>query len=323
MIKPFVAFAVAAASASSIAVAQGYPTRPVALVVPFAAGGPTDTLARILAAGMAKPLGQTVIVENATGAAGTIGVGKVVRAAPDGYTVSIGPWNSHVVNGAVYPLQYDLLKDLEPVAMVATNPTLIVVRNDLPVRDLKGLIAWLKASPDKASAATSGAGSGTHVGGVYFQNVTGTTFQFIPYRGAGPALQEVVAGRIELMFDQASNSLPQLRAGKIRALAVAAKTRLASAPDIPTADEAGLPGFYLPIWHGTWAPKGTPRDVVNKLNAAIVDVLADAGVRQRMADLGQEIPPRDQQTPQALGAFHKAEIEKWWPIVRAAGIKAE
>jgi tripartite-type tricarboxylate transporter receptor subunit TctC len=319
-----VAFAVAAASGSiSIVSAQSYPARPVTLVVPFAAGGPVDTVARIIAVPMSRTLGQTVIVEDVTGAAGTIGVGKVARAAPDGYTVSIGHWSTHVVNGAVYPLQYDLLKDLDPVAMIASNPLLIVARSAVPAKDLRELIAWLKANPDKASAGTAGAGSGSHVGGVYFQNASATRFTFIPYRGTGPAMQDLVGGQIDLMVDQASNSLPQVRAGKIRAFAVTASTRLATAPDIPTVDEAGLPGLYIAIWYGTWVPRGTPKDVIGKLNAAIVDALADPTVRKRLADLGQDIPPREQQTPQALGAHHKAEVEKWWPIIKAAGIKVE
>jgi tripartite-type tricarboxylate transporter receptor subunit TctC len=303
--------------------AQGFPARPVTLVVPFAAGGPTDVLARILASRMAKPLGQMVVVENVTGASGSIGVAKVVRAAPDGYTVSIGPWNTHVVNGAVYPLRYDMLTDLEPLAMIATNPLLIIVRNDLPARTVKELIGWLKANPDKGSNATGGPGSASHVVGIYFQNATGTKFLPIAYRGAGPALQEVAAGRMDLMFDQVSNSLLQIRAGKIRAVTVTAPTRLAALPEVPTVDEAGLPEFYIPVWHGTWVPKGTPKEVIARLNAAVVEALADPVIRARLSELSQDIPPRDQQTPQALGAFHKTEIEKWWPIIKAAGIKLE
>src|SRR6266850_1032775 len=303
--------------------AQGYPVRPVTMIVPFAAGGPVDTIARIVGAPMGKALGQTVVVESVTGAAGTLGVGRVARAAPDGYTLSIGHWSTHVINGAVYPIQYDLLRDLEPVAMIASNPLLIVAGASVPARDLKELLAWLRANPGKASAGTAGAGSASHVGGVYFRDATGTKFEFIPYRGTGPAMQDLVGGRIELMFDQASNSIPQLRGGRIKAYAVTAKTRLAAAPDIPTVDEAGLPGLHVSVWYGIWAPRGTPRDAVAKLNGAIVAALADTTVRARLADLGQEIPRREQQTPEALAAFHKAEIEKWWPMVKAAGIKAE
>jgi tripartite-type tricarboxylate transporter receptor subunit TctC len=302
---------------------QTYPSRPITMVVPFAAGGPVDTIARLVAVPMGRTLGQTVVVEDVVGAAGTIGVGRVARAAPDGYTLSIGHWSTHVVNGAVYALQYDLLRDLEPLAMIASNPLMIVANPSVPAKDLKELIAWLKANPGKASAGTAGAGSASHVGGVYFRNATATQFEFIPYKGTGPAMQDLVGGRIELMVDQASNSLPQVRGGKIRAYAVTAKTRLAAAPDIPTVDEAGLPGLYVSVWYGIWTPKGTPRDIVAKLNAAIVAALAEPQVRERLAALGQEIPPREQQTPEFLAAFHKAEVEKWWPLIKSAGIKGE
>jgi len=264
-----------------------------------------------------------VIVETVTGAAGTVGVGRVAKEPPDGYTLSIGHWSTHVINGAVYQLPYDLLADLEPVAMIASNPLLIVAHPAFPPKDLKEMIEWLKAHPDKASAGTAGAGSASHVGGIYFQNATGTKFQYIPYRGTGPAMQDLVGGRIELMFDQASNSMPHLRNGRIKAYAVTAKNRLASAPEIPTVDEAGLPGLYLSIWYGIWAPKGTAPEIIARLNGAVVASLADPDTRKRLADLGQEIPPRDEQTPQALRAFQKAEIEKWWPIIKAANIKGE
>jgi tripartite-type tricarboxylate transporter receptor subunit TctC len=263
------------------------------------------------------------VVDYTTGAAGTIGVGRVARAAPDGYTLSIGHWSTHVINAAVYPLQYDVLKDLEPVGMICANPLLIVARGSFPATNLTELIAWLKANPDKASAGTAGVGSASHIGGIYFQSATGTKFQYIPYRGTGPAMQDLLAGRIDLMFDQASNSLPQVRAGKIKAYAVTAKTRLSAAPEIPTVDKAGLPGLYVSVWFGIWAPKGTPHDIVAKINAAMVSSLADPTVRQRLGDLGQEITPREQQSPEALAAFHKAEAEKWWPLVKAAGIKPE
>jgi tripartite-type tricarboxylate transporter receptor subunit TctC len=303
--------------------AQAYPARPITMIVPFPAGGPTDTIGRIVAEGMRISLRQPVIIENVTGAGGTIGVGRVARAVPDGYTLSVGYLGTHVLNGAIYTLQYDVLRDFEPVALLASNPQLIVAKNGTPAKSLNELIAWLKANPGKASQGTAGVGSVAHVSGAYFQKETGTRFQFVPYRGAAPAMQDLIARQIDLMFDQAVNSLPHVRGGKIKAYAVTADTRLASAPEIPTVDEAGLPGFYISIWSGMWAPKGTPMDVVAKLNAAVVDALGHPTVRQQLAELGQEVPPRDQQTPEALGAFQRAEMEKWWPIIRAANIKAE
>jgi len=314
---------VALPTVSHLARAQAYPSRPVTVVVGAAPGGPTDTITRIVTDRMATKLRQTIIIENNGSAAGSIAAGRVARAAPDGYVLSVGHWGTHVVNGAIYMLPYDLRNDFEPISLIASTPQIIVVRNSLPTDDLKGLIAWLKANPDKASQGTAGAGSPAHVSGVSFQATTGTRFQFVPYRGAAPAMQDLVAGQTDLMFDQATNALPQVRAGRIKALAVTAKARLASAPDIPTVDEAGLPGFYTAVWHGVWAAKGTPKDVVTKLNAAVVEALADPTARARLSDLGQEIFPRGQQTPEALAAFHKAEIEKWWPIIKAANIKAE
>ncbi|MBV8836722.1 MAG: tripartite tricarboxylate transporter substrate binding protein BugD [Alphaproteobacteria bacterium] len=303
--------------------AQSYPSRPVTMVVGFSAGGPTDTVARIIGERMGRSLGQTIIVENTTGAGGSIGVGRVARAAPDGYTLSIGHWGTHVLNGAIYSLNYDLLRDLDPVAVLPANPLLVVARKDVPAKNLTELVDWVRAHQDKVTAGTAGAGSATHIGGVYFQNFTKTKLTFVPYRGAGPALLDLVAGTIDIMCDQSSNSLPQVQAKAVKAFAVTAPKRIASAPEIPTVDEAGLPGFYVSIWHGLWVPHGTPADVVAKLTAAVQDALADPSVKSRLAELGQEIPPRELQTPEALGKLQRAEIEKWWPLVKSAGIKAE
>jgi tripartite-type tricarboxylate transporter receptor subunit TctC len=309
--------------ASRTAMAQAYPSRSITMVVPFAAGGPVDTLARILAERMRASLGQTVVIENVTGAGASIGTGRVARAAPDGYTLVIGIWTTHVVNGAIYALQYDVLNDFEPVALLANNPQVIVAKRSMLANDLKGLIAWLKLNPDKASAGTAGVASPQHVLGVFFQSATGTRFQFVHYRGGGPATQDLVAGQIDLIIGDQVTSLPQIRSGNIKAYAVTNKNRLTAAPDIPTVDEAGLPGFYTTVWNAIWAPKGTPKNVIMKLNAAVVGELADSAIRRRLADLGQQIVQRDQQTPEALAAFHRAEIEKWWPIIKGANIKGE
>jgi tripartite-type tricarboxylate transporter receptor subunit TctC len=303
--------------------AQVYPSRPITIIVPFPAGGPTDTIARIVSEVMSTSLAQSVIVENVTGAAGTIGAGRVARATPDGYTLCVGFLGTHVLNGAIYSLDYDIVKDFEPIALLASNPQLIVAKKAVPAQDLKGLIAWLKANPGKATQGSAGIGSPAHVSGAYFQRSTGTTFQFAQYRGAAPAMQDLVGGHIDLMFDQPPNSLPHMRDGKIKAYAVTAKVRLASAPDIPTVDEVGLPGFYISVWSGMWAPKGTPQQVISKLNAAVVDALANQTVQRRLADLGQEVPARDQQTPAALATYQAAQIEMWWPIVKAMNLKPE
>ena len=303
--------------------AQVYPSRPITMVVPFAAGGPVDTVARILSEPMRATLGQSIIVENVTGAAGSIGVGRVARAAPDGYTLSIGHWSTHVVNGAIYPLPYDLLRDLEPIVLLPSNPMIVVSKSAVPAKNLNEFVGWIKANEGKVSAGTAGAGSATHVAGVYFQNVTGTRFQFVPYRGTGPALQDLVAGQIDFIVDQASNSLQHVRDGKIRAYAVTASARLPSAPDIPTVAEAGLPSLDISVWYGLWAPKDTPKEIIAKLNNAAVQALSEPTVRQRFAELGLDIPPRDRLTPEALAAYQKAEIEKWWPVIRGANIKTE
>jgi len=301
----------------------GLSVKTITVIVPFAAGGGLDVTTRAMVEPMRVSLGQPIIIENVTGAAGSIGVGRVARAAPDGYTLGLGNNGSHVATGATYALQYDLLNDFEPVAMLSTGPFVLVAKKAMPANDLKGFIAWLKANPDKATQGHPATGGLAHIAGLFLQRETGTRFQFVPYRGAAPAIQDLVAGQIDLVFSDPVAALPQVRAGTIKAYGVTTKTRLLSASDIPTLDEAGLPGFDILQWHGLWLPKGTPKTITAKLNAAVMDALADPTVRARLADLGQEIVPRDQQTPDTLGTVQKAEIEKWWPIIKAANIKPE
>ena len=315
--------AAALPAASWFASTQAYPSRPITIIVPVPPGGVADPIARILADHLTVTLGQPVVVENVTGAGGSIGVARAARAAPDGYTVSIGNWLSHVGASAVYPVQYDVLNDFEAVSLLTNSPILITARKDFPANTLKELIAWLKANPDTASVATVGAGSASYVSGVYFARATDTRFQFVPYRGGGPAVQDEVAGHVDLMFNEATGALPYVLSGQIKTYAVLAKTRWFAAPQIPTSEEMGVPGINISFWHGLWVPKGTPTEIVLKLDAAIVDALADPTVRKRLTDIGQEIFPRDRQTPEALYAFHKAETEKWWPIIKGAGIKNE
>ena len=306
---------------SPVARAQTYPSRPITVVVPFPAGGLTDAVGRIVAERMRVSLGQPVVIENVGGAGGSIGVGRVARATPDGYTLDIGQWDTHVANGATFALSYDVVKDFEPIALLSSNPFLILAKKAVPADDLKGLVAWLKANPDKASQAIPTAGS--QVAGLLFQKETGTRFAFVPYRGGGPAMQDLVAGQIDLMIIQAAVALPQVRAGAIKAYAVTASSRFPAAPEIPSVDELGLPGIHISGWFALFAPKGTPAAIVSKLNAAVVEALADPNVRARLENLGQEIFPREQQTPAALAAYHQAEIERWWPIIKAANIKPE
>jgi len=320
----FAAALLAALSWLSSAQAQSFPNRQISIIVPYPAGGPTDTIARVLAERMKQALGQTVLVENPTGAGGTIGTARVARAAPDGHTLILGHWQTHVVNGATFPnLSFDVVKDFEPISLVADCPVWMVAKKALPPTNLKELVAWLKERPGQATVGIAGVGGGADVLGTYFQRDTGTKVQFVPYRGGAPMIQDLVAGQIDLTFTQVASSLPQVKGGQIKAYAVMASKRWWAAPDTPTFDEAGVPGLYASFWHGFWAPKGTPKDVLAKLQAAVVETLADPGVQQRFKDLGQEIWPRDKQNPQALAAQHKAEIDKWWPIIKAAGIKAE
>jgi len=313
--------AAALPAVSRIAWAQTYPARPITMIVPFAAGGPNDGIARIMAERMRVSLGQPVMVENIDGAAGSIGTGRAARAAPDGYTISIGYWGSHVANAAIYPLDYDVVKDFEPITLLVESPLLIVASNATPARDLGEFVDWLRANPGKASSAVPG--SASHVASVFFQKETGTSFRLVPYRGAGPAIQDLTQGRIDMGLLNAGAPLPHVRSGAFKAYAVTAKRRLAAAPGIPTVEEAGFPGLNATAWFGFWAPARTPNGIIAKLNAAAVETLADPNVRARLADLAQEIFPREQQTPAALAEMQKAEISKWWPIIKAANIKPE
>jgi tripartite-type tricarboxylate transporter receptor subunit TctC len=304
--------------------AQDYPSRPITLVVPYAAGGSADTLPRIIAERMRATLGKPVVIDNATGAAGSIGTGRVARAAPDGYTFGLGNWSTHVANGAVYPLQYDVRDDFEPIAQVVLSPLMIATSKKAPPNNLKELVAWLKANPNMISQGTNGPGSIMHLAGVLLQKQIGTNLNFVPYRGAGPAMQDLLSGQIDLYVGLPADILPQARAGNIKVHAVAAKDRIGTAPEVPTVDEVGLSGFHVSAWCGFWAPKATPRAVIARLSAATREALADPAVRQRLQqELNLEIPAPEMQTPEALRAFQAAEIEKWWPIIRAAKITAE
>jgi tripartite-type tricarboxylate transporter receptor subunit TctC len=305
------------------ALADSFPSHSLTIVVPFSAGGPSDALARIMAERMQRTLGQTVLIENVTGAGGSLGVGRVVRAAPDGYTIGFGHLGTHVANGAIYKLGYDLVTDLEPVVMLPSNPMIIVSRSTVPAKTLPELLAWLKAKPTPPTAGTAGAGSGSHIAGLYFESVSGIKLQYVPYRGTAPALTDLVAGQIDIIVDQTSNSIGQVRAGTIRAYAVTADKRVESASDIPTTDEAGLPGFHMTLWSGLWVPKGTPKDIVAKLNGAAVEALNDPVVQKKFRDLGLDMPASDQLTPEALAAWQKSEIAKWWPMIKVANVKID
>jgi tripartite-type tricarboxylate transporter receptor subunit TctC len=310
-------------ASGGLAAAQDYPVRPITMIVPFPAGGATDTLARFLGERLRAILGQPVIIENVGGAAGSIGVGRAVRAAPDGYTLSIGTSTTHVLTGGLYKLQFDLLADLDPIILIGSEPLLIVGKKSLPADDLKGLIAWLKANPDKASVGIAGVGATGHLTGISFQKETDTRFEFVPYRGNGPAMQDLLAEQIDFMIEPSSNFKALLAAGSVKPFAVTGKARLSSSPDIPTVDEAGLPGFFASLWYGLWAPQGTAKEIIAKLNATMTQILADPQVKQRFEELGIQITPLQQQSPGALRAFQKAESERWWPIIKASNIKVE
>ena len=314
---------IAAIAATTTAYADDYPSHPIIMVVPLAPGGSTDVLARITAQGMSKQLGQPVVVENTSGAGGTIGVTKAERSAPDGYTILFGQWGTNMANGAIYSLDFDLVKDFEPIALVATQPFMIDARKGVPANNLKELIAWLKENGDKTTEGNSGVGSPSHIAGILLQQTLGLKWQMVPYRSAGLSMQDLVAGNVDIALDAPAVVLPQFKAGTVKTFAAAATKRVSVMPDIPTTDEAGLPGFYFSFWHAMWAPKGTPKEIIAKLNKAAIAGLADPEIHQRMIDLAQEIYPPEKQTPEALLAFHQAEIAKWWPIIKAAGVKAE
>lgn len=307
----------------SSAFADNFPSHPITIVVPFSAGGPSDAVARILAERMKLSLGQAVLIENVTGAGGSIGVGRVVRAAPDGYTVGFGHLGTHVANGAIYKLNYDLVADLEPVVLLPSNPMIVVSKNAVPAKTLPELIAWLKSRPEPAAAGTAGAGSASHIAGLYFESTAGVQLQYVPYRGTGPAMNDLVAGQIDIIVDQLSNSINQVRAGSIRGYAVTDDKRAESAPEIPTTDEAGVPGLHMTLWSGLWVPKGTPKEIVAKLNAAAIEALNDSNARKALENLGLEMPPADKLSPEALGEWQKAEIAKWWPMIKAAHVSVD
>jgi len=322
LIAGFVA-AIATVACAASAGAQPYPSRPITMIVPFPAGGATDTLARFLGETMRGILNQPIVIENVGGAAGTIAVARAVRTPADGYTLSIGTSTTHMLTGGLYQLSFDLINDLDPVIKIGSEPLMIVGKKDLPAKDLKELIDWLKANPGKASVGIPGVGSTGHLAGLLFQKVTGTKMQAVPYRGNAPALQDLVAGQIDLQIEPASNFYQQVRAGTIKPYAITAAERVGAAPDIPTASEAGLPGYQASLWYGLWVPKGTPKEIVAKLNATMIQTLDDPAVKKRFSELGLQVAPRAEQTPEALHAFQKAEAEKWWPIIKAENIRPQ
>jgi tripartite-type tricarboxylate transporter receptor subunit TctC len=319
----FAALITASTFATSASAADKFPSHPITVVVPFSAGGPSDAMMRILGERMKVTLGEPILIENTTGAGGSIGVGRVAHSQPDGYTIGFGRLGTHVANGAIYKLNYDLVTDLEPIVLLPSNPMIVVSKNAVPAKSLKELLAWLEDRPQPATAGTAGAGSGSHIAGIAFQAASGVMLQYVPYRGTGPAMNDLVAGQIDIIVDQLSNSINQVRAGTIRGYAVTDSKRAESAPDIPTVDEAGLPGFHMTLWSGLWAPKGTPKDIIVRINAAALDALKDPATRKQLENLGLQMPPADKSTPQALGDWQKAEIARWWPIIKAANVKVD
>jgi tripartite-type tricarboxylate transporter receptor subunit TctC len=303
--------------------ADDYPSRTIVMVAPLGVGGSTDIIGRIMADAMGRQLGQTIVVENTTGAGGTIGEGRVAHATPDGYTIGIGQWGTNVANGAIYKLNYDLMKDFEPIGLIATQPFFVAARKDMPAKNLKELVAWLKANGDKTNEGHSGVGTPSHVAGLLLQQAVGTKWTMVPYRGAGDASQALLAGQIDVLLVTPAVGAPQMKAGQIKVYAVTAPQRIDTAPDVPTTDEAGLPGYLFSFWHALWAPKGTPKPIITKLNESLRKALADPTTRKRLLDLAQDIFPPDQQSPEALRNFQQGEIDKWWPIIKAAGIKAQ
>jgi tripartite-type tricarboxylate transporter receptor subunit TctC len=320
MTKLMIAIALAACAGIANAQAQTYPSRQITLIVPFPPGGSTDVTARILAEKMRPILGQPIIIENVGGAGGSIAVGRLARAAADGYTIDIGQWDTHV-GSIIYPLTYDLQKDFDPIGLISNNPQLMVARKDFPGNRLNEVVAWMKAHPGETKFVNQNAAA--QVTGILLEKATGTKVNYIPYRGAGPAMTDLISGQVDLLVIQGAAALPQVRAGTIKAIANLSPQRSASMPDIPTSDETGVPGLYMSGWFGFFGPRGLPKDAVAKLNGAMVQVLADTAVKARFTELGLDVAAREQQTPEGLAAFHKAEIEKWWPIIKAANVKAQ
>jgi len=318
----FVGALVLLAASAAAAQAPRFPSHPITMIVGFPPGGPTDTLARIVADGMKSALGQAIVVETVSGASGTIGTGRVAHASPDGYTIGIGNWTSHVGSPALYALDYDIYKDLQPISLLAASPLWILGKSVLPPQTPAELIAWLKARPQPATFGTVGSGSAGHLCGLFFAQKTGTRFDFVPYRGAAPAMQDLVGGQIDLSCLEASATFANVKAGRLKPYAVMSEQRWPQAPDTPTMIESGVPGLSISFWHGLWTTKGTPQPIVDRLDAAAMAALADPAVRQRLETLGQIIFPREQQNPAGLAAYHKAELDKWWPVIKGAGLKA-